>query len=60
MPVEQIREGDVVVLPSGRRVVVERVDVYDDDAYVVRWKAGSYRGSLKPVRAGDEWEVVRL
>lgn len=36
VPVEQLRAGEKLILPGGRRVIVERVDEYDD-VLVVRW-----------------------
>lgn len=52
VPVEQLREGDRLLLPSGRIVRVDRVDEYDD-GFVVRWsraaesgEPGHSRGSL--------------
>lgn len=66
IPVEQLRPDDELALPHGRTVLVERVDLYDDGRYVVRWHAGPYfraphplagqrhdLGSLVPMQAGD-------
>lgn len=39
-PVEQLRDGDVIVLPNGRRVEVQRIDRHDDGRITVRWHAG--------------------
>lgn len=59
LPVEDIIEGDIVTLPKGRQVRVERVDMYDHDGtYVVRWKAGHELGSLCPMVAGETVNVT--
>jgi hypothetical protein len=64
VPVEQMTPGQVVVLPRGRRVKVERVDLFDG-LFVVRWTRpdsdhpnGVQLGSLRPARAGETWEVA--
>jgi hypothetical protein len=44
IPVEEIRPGMILILPSQRRVTVERVDVYDDGLHVVRWYRRAERG----------------
>ena len=41
--VDELQAGDVLVLPSGRRVTVEGVDDYDGD-FVVRWWRPAERG----------------
>jgi hypothetical protein len=65
IPVEQIQPGQTIRLPRGRRVRVERIDLYDDDRFVVRWTRpdsdhpdGEQLGSLRPAHAGETWEVV--
>lgn len=52
VPVEQLREGDMLILPSARRVTVERVDEFDD-GLVVRWWRPADRG--EPGHRGREW-----
>lgn len=42
--VEQLRAGDVLTLPSGRPVTVERVDEYEGGAMIVRWWRIAGRG----------------
>ncbi len=38
VPVEDLRPGDSVILPNGRRVTVEYVESFDDGAtLLVRW-----------------------
>lgn len=39
VPVENLREGDRLILPSGRLVTVERVDAYGDGLVVRWWRA---------------------
>lgn len=43
VPIEQLREGDRLILPGGRRVEFERLDEYDD-GFVVRWWRIAERG----------------
>lgn len=65
VPVEQIRRGDVVVLPRDVRRTVQRVDRYTDDGetvYVVRYTPRgpiAEESSLVPKRAGETWPVER-
>jgi hypothetical protein len=42
--VEKLRPGDVLVLPSGRRVTCERVDEYPDGDLIVRWWRPAAKG----------------
>lgn len=61
--VRDVREGDVLELPKGRTVRVERIDVYreppvpgdglDVEKMVVRWRAGDAYGSLA-ISLGDD------
>lgn len=67
VPVERIGQGDVLVLPWGGEINVERVDTYGPEIFVRWWRPadrgepghkqhggdGRYLGSLKPLRAGD-------
>ncbi len=66
VPVEEVRPGRLVVLPQGRRVKVERVDLYPDDTFVVRWRRPNgdhpdrvQLGSLYPRPAGETVQVGR-
>lgn len=43
VPLERLRPGDRIILPTGRRVVFERLDEYDD-GFVVRWWRPAERG----------------
>lgn len=66
VPVSRIRPGDVLTLPRGGLVTVERVDTYGPTFVVVRWwrkqvayhdgwriDGGRYLGSLRPLRPND-------
>lgn len=45
VPVEQLRSGDVIELPNGRPVTVERVDEYEAGRWlIVRWWRLAERG----------------
>ncbi len=45
VPVEELRKGDRLILPNGRRVNFERVDTYDDGATLIaRWWRPAERG----------------
>lgn len=44
VPVEDVRPGDRLILPSGARVTVECVDSFDDGLFVVRWWRRAERG----------------
>lgn len=55
--VEELRPKDVVVLPSSRRVTVERVDEYDG-SFFVRWWRSAERGEPGH-RGGKNHEEVR-
>lgn len=66
VPVEDIQPGDTIILGTQRSVVVEAVDSYPDDTYIVRWRrndpaheGGVQHGSLIPVFAGYTWTVAR-
>lgn len=37
VPVDELRPGDRIILPTGARVTFERTDTYDDSIVVVRW-----------------------
>lgn len=52
VPVEQLVAGDVIVLPSTRRVTVEHVDEYDG-FFIARWWRPAERG--EPGHKGREW-----
>ena len=61
VPVEQLRAGDRLKLPSGVLVTVERVDEYDD-GFVVRWWRPAERGEpghrgarQHAIACDDEW-----
>jgi len=62
VPIEELRPGDRIVLPSGQRVTFDRLDEYDD-GYVVRWWRRAehgepgHRGGKRHTEAiGDEWD----
>jgi hypothetical protein len=40
--VEELKPRDVIQLPSGRRVTVDRVDVYGDSLVVRWWRRAEY------------------
>ena len=44
VPVEALRGGETLILPSSRRVIVESVDTFDDGTFVVRWWRRADRG----------------
>jgi hypothetical protein len=44
VPVEALRPGDVLLLPSGQTVNCERVDEYPDGDLMVRWWRPARRG----------------
>jgi hypothetical protein len=52
VPLEQLEEGDLLILPSGMRVTVERVDEFDD-GFVVRWWRVAAIG--EPGHKGRQW-----
>jgi len=43
VPIEELRPGDRIILPTGQRVTFERIDEYDD-GLVVRWWRRAERG----------------
>jgi len=67
--VEELKPRDVIQLPSGRRVTVDRVDVCGDSLVVRWWRkveeevgargAGHYLGSLVTAATGDTVRVVK-
>ncbi len=52
VPLEQLREGDLLILPGGRRVSVECVDEFDE-GFVVRWWRPAQIG--EPGHKGRDW-----
>lgn len=56
VPVEQLQEGDTLILVKGDRVTVERVDEYDE-GLVVRWWRPAGNGEVgskgRRMRFGD-------
>jgi hypothetical protein len=62
VPVEQLRVGDEVILPSGRCVTVETVDEYDHFVVVRWWRRAEqgepgHRGGKNHADAiRDEWD----
>lgn len=63
IPVEQLKVGTVISLPSKNEVTVEGIDIYHDTpeqtVYVVRWRAAGKNGSLVPYTAGWLIDVIK-
>jgi hypothetical protein len=57
VPVTQLRDGDRLILPNGRRVTVERVDEFDD-GFVVRWWRPADRG--EPGHPGGKDKITQV
>jgi hypothetical protein len=73
--VEELKPRDVIQLPSGRRVTVDRIDVCGDSRVVRWWRRaeygevgartiagvgdGHYLGSLVTAATGDTVRVVK-
>lgn len=67
--VEELKPRDVIQLPSGRRMTVDRVDVCGDSLVVRWWRKvehevgaggdGHYLGSLVTAAKGDTVRVVK-
>jgi len=56
VPVDELEPGMRLLLPGGREVTVERVDVYDDVGFVVRWFRPAERGEPGiPRRDAETW-----
>jgi hypothetical protein len=53
VPASALRPGDVLVLSSGRRVTVERVDLYGDELVVRWWRRADYGEPGYTPRAGS-------
>lgn len=65
--VSDLRPGDVITLPRGSHVIVERLDSYSATHVLVRWwrhqkryprdgveiASGRYLGTLKPLRPDE-------
>lgn len=61
VPIEQLRQGDRIILPRGGRVNFDLIDEYDD-GLVVRWwrraehgEPGHRGGRQHADKVGDEW-----
>lgn len=62
VPAGELRRGDRLILPSGRRVTVDRVDEFDDGLIVRWWRPAErgepgFRGGKQHADAvSDEWD----
>lgn len=63
VPVEELRAGDRLILPTGLRVIFERVDEYEDRVLIVRWwrraergEPGHRGGKQHADAIGHEWD----
>lgn len=62
VPIEQLRPGDRIILPTGQRVIFDRVDEYED-GFIVRWwrraehgEPGHRGGKRHEDAISDEWD----